>query len=230
MAQLEHQILDQPTEGKVYETGKVSTSSPSLNRYLVPSPKKFAVVSSSTEVTPGISDGYVFQEHSRSAEYTPLPVKNLDFNVPQTCSLIFGSVQSPVATASKPSMLTSSSEVQSPQLSLYNSESSYSFQTTAGFDLKPPLYRDSSSFSYVTVHQPKPGTLESMTPPSLTTLVTWSTHLGPGREIPTIDGSQVGDSRVTQSSTSSGNCYRSYLVIRRTVFSRKICPWVASKC
>ena len=104
-------------------------------------------------------------------------------------------------------MLTSSSEVQSPQLSLYSSESSYSFQTTAGFDVKPPLYRDSSSFSYVTVRKPKPGTLESMTPPSLTTSVTWSTHLGPGREIPAIVGSQVGDSRVTQSSTSSGNCY-----------------------
>ena len=119
MAQLEHQILDQPIEdGKVSETGKVSTSLPSLpslNRYLVPSPKEFADISSCTKVTPGISDGYVFQEHSRSAEYTPLyalskplPVKNLDFNVPQSCSLTFGSIQAPAATASKPSMLTSS--------------------------------------------------------------------------------------------------------------------------
>ena len=33
VAQLEHQILDQPILGKVYETGKVSTSLPSLNRY-----------------------------------------------------------------------------------------------------------------------------------------------------------------------------------------------------
>ena len=97
--------------------------------------------------------------------------------------------------------------MQSPQLSSYSSESSYSFQTTAGFDVKPPLYRDSSSFSYVTVRKPKPGTLESMTPPSLTTSVTWSTHLGHGREIPAIVGSQVGDSRVTQLSTPSGNCY-----------------------
>ena len=180
----------------------------------MPSPKEFADISSCTIVTPGISDGYVFQEHSRSAEYTPLyaqskplPVKNLDFNVPQSRSLTFGSVQAPVATASKPSMLTSSSEVQSPQISLNSSESSYSFQTTAGFDVKPPLYRDSPSFSYVTVRKPKPRTLESMTPPSLTTFGTWSTHLGPGREIPAIVGSQVGDSRVTQSSTSSGNCY-----------------------
>ena len=46
-----------------------------------------------------------------------------------------------------------------------------------------------------------------MTPPSPTTSVTWSTHLGPGREIPAIVGSQVGDSRATQSSTSSENCY-----------------------
>ena len=137
----------------------------------------------------------------------PLPVKNLYFNVPQTSSLTFGSVQAPVATASKPRMLTSNSEVQSPQLSLYRSGISYSFQTTAGFDVKPPLYRDSSSFSYVTVRQSKPGTLVSMTPLSLTTSVTWSTHLGPGREIPAIVSSQVGDSRVTQSSTSKGNCY-----------------------
>ena len=212
VAQLKHQILNKPIEGKVYETCKVSTSLPFLNRYLVPCPKEFADISSCTKVTPGISDGYVFQEHSRSAEYTPLyaqsrplPVKNLDFNVPQSSSLAFGSVQAPVATASKPSMLISSSEVQSPQLSLYSSESSYSFQTTAGFDVKPPLYRDSPSFSYVTVRKPKPGTLESMTPPSLTTSVTWSTHLGPGREIPAIVGSQVGDSRVTYFSGGSRN-------------------------
>ena len=72
VAQLEHQILDQPIEGKLYETGKVSTSLPYLNGYLVPSPKEFADISSCTKVTPGISDGYIFQEHSRSAEDTPL--------------------------------------------------------------------------------------------------------------------------------------------------------------
>ena len=32
VAQLEHQILDKPIEGKVYETGKVSTSLPFFNR------------------------------------------------------------------------------------------------------------------------------------------------------------------------------------------------------
>lgn len=69
VTQLEHKILGQESnEGKASnnEISKVSKSLPSLKHYVVPSPKAITEVESKdspcTDVKPGITKGYVFQE------------------------------------------------------------------------------------------------------------------------------------------------------------------------
>ena len=231
VAHLEHEILGQESnEGNASndEISKVSKSSPSLKHYVVPSPKAITEVESKdspcTEVKPGITTGYVFQEESSldrkavSYEYSPLraiskplPVKNLEFHVAHSNSLTLGSTQAPVAEASESDMLKFSTAVQSPQQGLYSPESKYSFQTTAtpvSLALKPPFYRDFSSPGYVTVFQPKPGSFDnSNTAALVTTSVTWSSCRGPGGEIPPTVSFLVGGSSVALASTSSGSCH-----------------------
>lgn len=126
VAHLEHEIVGQESnEGKASndEICKVSKSSPSLKHYVVPSPKAITEVESKdspcTEVKPGVTKGYAFQElkgdvyiescldrQAISYEYSPLcaiskplPVKNLEFHVAHNNSLTSGSTQAPVVEA-----------------------------------------------------------------------------------------------------------------------------------
>ncbi len=203
-----------------------------MKHYLVPSPKENIEGQSKetpcSDVKPGITKkyetkGYVYTDPSLdsqavSYEYTPLcavsrplPVKNLEFHESHSDSLTLGSSQAPVAKASRSDMLTFSTAVQSPQQGFYSPESKSFCQTTAapvGLSVKPPFYRDLSSPGYVPLFQPKPASFDySMTPSPVATSVTWSIFPGPGREIPPAVSSQVGDSSVVLTSTSSSSCH-----------------------